>query len=169
MAICKLCHSIPLDGDGLPTLPDQLWGHRTRWRYIHQFFQRVSASQPIQFPFHPNLESLVSSAEGCDLCHLILSSIEKAIEELRNPDKMNVLRGDKDIPTQPTWKLWLTRRQGLGDGFCVFTDCEKSQDFCLVAAVGACVKEGMALVDEYYSSVLIQQVILLALCTPAVS
>jgi len=144
MTICKRCSSIPLGGDGLPILPAQLWGHRTKWRYIHEFFQIWSDTEPTGFPFHPNLESLKLSAEECGLCRLILSSVEKAIEELRNPDEGNVRRGDIDIPKQPTWELWLTRRQGLGDGFCVFTNCQDSKDFCFVTAVGICVKEGMA-------------------------
>jgi hypothetical protein len=154
MTICKLCSSIPLDGDGLPTLPEGLWGHRTTWKYIHQFFHRFSDSPPTGFPFHRNLESLKQSAEECDLCRLILSSIEKAIEELRNPNPENVGRGDIDIPTKPTWDLWLTRRQELGDGFCVFTNCEDSKDFCFVAAVGICVKEGMSSAIQYLLAVL---------------
>jgi hypothetical protein len=107
-------------------------------------FQEFSDTEPTKFPFHPNLESLKSSAEECKLCRLILRSIEKALEELRNPDEKNVRRGDIDIPQPPTWELWLTRRQELGDGFCVFTNCENSKDFCFVAAVGICAKEGMA-------------------------
>src|ERR1700743_3635526 len=123
MTICKLCNSIPLEGKKLPTLPDQLWGHRTKWRYIHEFYRRSSAPEPTGFPFHSNLESLKLSAETCELCRLILSSIDKAMEELKNPEKDNVRRGNIDIPKQPTWELWLTRRQDLGDGFCVFTNC----------------------------------------------
>jgi hypothetical protein len=150
MAICKLCKSIPLDGDGLPALPTEIWGPRTSWRYIHNFFPESSKTEFAKYPFHPNLASLKSSAEECDLCHLILSSIEKAIEELRNPNPMNIRRGEIDIPKKPTWELWLTRRQELGDGFCVFTNCEKSEEFCFVAAVGVCAKEGTSLEPKLY-------------------
>ena len=119
------------------------------------------------FPFHPNLESLKTSAKECDLCRLILSRIDKAIEELRNPDE-NTHRGDIDIPKLPTWELWLTRRQELGDGFCVFTNCEDSEDFCFVAAIGICVREGMAPETErYLPAELIKQAIRLKPCTPA--
>jgi hypothetical protein len=141
MPICKRCRAIPLDGNGLPTLPDQLWGVRTTWKYIHEFYQRFSDVEPTKFPFHPNLESLTSSAKECDLCHLVFTQIERAIEELRNPDKENIRRGEIDILQKPTWELWLTRRV-RGDGFYVFTSCEDSKDFCFVAAIGICVKEG---------------------------
>jgi hypothetical protein len=149
MTICKPCSSFPLDGDGLPTLPDELWGHRTEWRYIHEILHWLSDVVPTKFPFHPNLESLRLSAEECDVCRLILSRIEKAIDELKHR------RGDIYSLEQPTWELWLTKRR-LGDGFYVFTNCENSKNFCFVAAVGICVKEGMVSEADRYLAVLMK-------------
>jgi hypothetical protein len=62
--------------------------------------------------------------------------------------------GDINISTKPTWELWLTRSQELGDGFCVFTNCEDSKDFCFVAAIGICVKEGISSATLYFPAVL---------------
>jgi hypothetical protein len=142
MGNCNLCDSIPFDGDGLPVLPDEYWGHQTSWRYIHQFFGRTSDTKLIKFEYHQNLESLKSFAIECSLCRLVLRQVEKAIEELLIPNPDNLRRGSIDIPKPPTWKLWLTKRR-WGDGFYVFTDCKDSKDFCFVAAIGICVKEGM--------------------------
>lgn len=139
MTICDVCSSFSLDGDGLPTFPTG--NHRTKWRYIHHFFRSWSDTEPIKFPFHPDLVSLKSSAGECDLCSLVLCAVEKALEELRNPHPENTQRGKADIPQLPNWELWLTRRE-YGDGFCVFTNCEDSEDFCFIAAVGVCAREG---------------------------
>jgi hypothetical protein len=145
MTICKRCDSIPLYSNGLPTLPAELWGFRTSWRYIHTFERTSGDEEFIGYPYHPSLESLKSSAQTCSLCHLVLNSIEKAIEELRNPDKE-----DFDLPKPPTWELWLTKRQELGDGFCVFTNSMDRGEFSLVAAVGICVEEGIGLTAPRY-------------------
>jgi hypothetical protein len=146
MTICELCRSIPLEGEGLPSIPSTCRNHRSTWRYIHEFDvgplkEKHNEPLPTGFPFHPSLESLTSSAENCDLCSLVLSAIENALKELNDPMPINKLRG---IPN-PTWKLCLTKRRQGGDGFWVFTECENGRKFFLVAAIGLCVKEGIAI------------------------
>lgn len=148
MNICNLCRAIPLEKEGLPALPEGLWGHRTTWRHIHQFISRFSETKPTKLPYHSSLESLKSSATGCELCALVLGQVEKAVEELKNPNPDNTRRGAIDIPTEPTWNLWLARRR-FGDGFYVFTDCKDSEDFCFVAAIGICVDDEGPLRDLY--------------------
>jgi hypothetical protein len=145
MTICDLCRSIPLEGEELPSIPSTCENYRSMWRYVHEFNARLLEDKhneplPTGFPFHPNLESLTSSAENCDLCSLILSAIENALKELNDPIPTNKLW---DIPN-PTWKLFLTKRREGGDGFWVFTECENGRKFCLVAAIGLCVKEGIS-------------------------
>lgn len=120
MMICDLCRSIPLH-DKLPTLPPDLWGGQESWRYIHQFHVDSATENPCGFPYHSSVESLQLSAELCDLCHLILQSVDKAIEGLRNPhpDKWEPM----DMLQKGSWNMWLMKRQELlGEAFCVFTN-----------------------------------------------
>jgi len=140
MLICELCKSIPLSSrDGLPELPKEFWGHRTTWRYLHSFLYNLQKKNFAKFPYHPNLESLEASAKSCPLCQLVLGQVDKAVNELQTrPSRPG---NDPERPKQPTWNLWLTRRK-FGDGFYVFTDCEDSQDFAFVSAIGICTNKG---------------------------
>jgi hypothetical protein len=66
---------------------------------------------------------------------------------------MELCKGDSDFPDPPTWELWLTKRE-RGDGFYVFTDCENTRNFCFVAAIGICVKEGIITRLQSYLTIL---------------
>jgi hypothetical protein len=139
MTICKLCLSIPFDGVGLGPFPGGTI--LDPFKYIHQHIQQFADTKPTKYAYHPNFDSLKTSSKECHLCQIVLCSIEKGINERRNPKHD---WGKIDIPKQPTWELWLTRRNDTGDGFCVFSNFEDSEDFCFVAAVGVCVQEGMS-------------------------
>ena len=149
MTLCELCKSIPLNE--LPSLSSEYYNGRPAWKYIHPFYgpqQNNQTNKPLGFPHWPNIEALRDSAAKCELCDLILSSVDRVIDEICDATEEKLLRYNSS-PASLVFDFWIVRRRDGGDGFWVLSHSDNADDignhkasFYLVAAIGICVKEG---------------------------
>jgi hypothetical protein len=149
MSLCSLCISIPFED--LPNLSPSYFPGSSGWKYIHAFYNRpmlnksgqpIGSSQPLGYPYHPNINALRASASNCQLCDLVLTVVEKVISE-RNRATQEQMTKFNNFPAVLSLELWLTKRRDMGDGFWVFSTSGDENIIYLVAAVGLCVREGV--------------------------
>ncbi len=147
MSLCTLCANIPW-----ATLPEQpkdlprgLSGHD----YIQAFYSWPEGIRG--HPYHSSLASLQQSATSCPLCKLVLKSCEDVAADIVQANKRYEARGD--FYGQPTWDLWLMKREPGNDGALVMSFVDNSKlewgkgkrensEAWVFGAIGLCVRDG---------------------------
>lgn len=141
MALCDLCKSIPFRQ--LPPIPKSYEAYTIGWEYalIGNGQYDHKPSHETGFPFWSNLADLKISASQCDLCTLILSSVDKVDITWENATEDRLVHCSRR-PNRPTFEMHLWGRT-LGEGFVVISQTEEPNDLQIVATVGFSVPEGM--------------------------
>jgi hypothetical protein len=141
MSLCDLCRSIPLRQ--LPLIPESYQAYTNGWEYALMVNGGWGQERSPQtgFQFWSNLDDLKRSATKCDLCNLILSSVEKVNTTWENVTEERLAKCSTR-PYRPTFEMHLWGRT-IGEGFVVITQTEQQYELQIVAAVGFSVPEGV--------------------------
>jgi hypothetical protein len=141
MVLCELCKTIPFRD--LPQLPDACSPAKYyAWEY-QVLLVTESVSFTDGFKYWSNIEALREAATGCELCNLILPSVEKVATAWDKVTKGHYIKVDPFVSRyRPKFEMRLWKRIVPCDGFLVITNCESPSRVQVVAAVDLSVKEG---------------------------
>jgi hypothetical protein len=141
MTLCEICKSIPFRN--LPQLPDAYSSvHYYAWKYPF-LITREPVSFSYEFSYWSKLEALRKATTGCELCKLILPSVEKVETAWNEVTEGHHFKVDQYVArNRQTFEMQLWKRIVPSDGFIVVSKCEHPSKLQVVAAVGLSVEEG---------------------------